>query len=120
MAASMKFTIVGAGAVGGSLGAFLARAGHEVVLVDNVAEHVRAINTHGLQLDGVETFTVCLPAVVPEEMHAPLGAVVVAVKSHHTEAAIAPIGPLLAADEYVVSLQNGLEEPKIARAVGAN
>jgi 2-dehydropantoate 2-reductase len=42
------------------------------------------------------------------------------VKSHDTEAAVAPIVPLLVSDEYVVSLQNGLEEPKIARAVGAD
>jgi 2-dehydropantoate 2-reductase len=89
-----------------------------VVLVDRVAEHVRAINAHGLQLEGVQTFTVRLPALVPEDLRAPLGAVVIAVKSHDTDAAITPIGPLLAPDEYVVSLQNGLEEPKIARVVG--
>src|SRR6266851_2656134 len=116
----MRFTIVGAGAVGGSLGAFLVRAGHDVVLVDRVPEHVRAVNTAGLHLEGVRTFTVNVPALLPEELHGPLGAVVLAVKSHDTEAAIAPIVPLLGEDEYVVSLQNGLEEPKIARAIGTD
>jgi 2-dehydropantoate 2-reductase len=115
----MKFTIVGAGAVGGSLGVFLARAGHEVVLVDQVAEHVRAINEHGLQLEGVRAFQVHVPALLPEQVRAPLGVVVLAVKTHDTAQALVPIAPLLGADEYVVSLQNGLEEPKIARAVGA-
>ena len=116
----MKFTIVGAGAVGGSLGAFLARAGYNVVLVDCVEEHVRAINKAGLQIEGPQAFGVHIPAVLPSRLRAPLGAVVVAVKSHDTESAIDPIARLLAADEYVVSLQNGLEESKIARAIGAH
>lgn len=114
----MKFTIVGAGAVGGSLGAFLARARHDVVLVDSVAEHVQAINANGLQIEGPQAFTERIPALMPTQLQAPLGAVVVAVKSHDTEAAIEPVAPHLGPDEYVVSLQNGLEEPKIAAAVG--
>ena len=115
----MNFTIVGAGAVGGTLGAFLSRAGHGVVLVDRIAEHVRAINADGLQLEGVQNFAVRVPALLPEEMRAPLGVVVIAVKAHDTESAVTAVAPLLGPDEYVVSLQNGLEEPKIARAVGA-
>lgn len=115
----MNFTIVGAGAVGGSLGASLARAGHKVVLVDRAAEHVGAINSDGLKIEGVQNFNVRVPALLPEEMCAPLGVVVIAVKGHDTDSAAAPVAPLLGPDEYVVSLQNGLEEPKIARAVGA-
>jgi 2-dehydropantoate 2-reductase len=114
----VKFTIVGAGAVGGSLGAFLSRAGHEIVLVDSVAEHVEAINARGLQLEGVEPMTAHVRALLPDQLQAPLGTVVLAVKSHHTETAMLPVAPLLGTDEYVVSLQNGLEESKIARAVG--
>lgn len=114
----MKFTIVGAGAVGGSLGAFLARDGHEVLLVDQVEEHVHAINEHGLTLEGAQNFGIRIPAALPKQLRPPLGAVVLAVKSHDTESAVAPIAPLLGIDEYVVSLQNGLEEPKIAAAVG--
>jgi 2-dehydropantoate 2-reductase len=97
----------------------MSRAGHEVVLVDRVADHVAAINADGLQIEGVENFCVRVPAFLPEQLRGPLGAVVLAVKAHDTEAAIAPIAPLVGRDEYVVSLQNGLEEPKIARAVGA-
>jgi 2-dehydropantoate 2-reductase len=115
----MRFTIVGAGAVGGSLGAFLARAGHEVMLIDRAEEHVRAINDGGLRIEGPQAFEVRVPAQGPEQVRGPLGAVVLAVKSHDTEAALAPIARHVALDGYVVSLQNGLEEPKIARLVGA-
>jgi 2-dehydropantoate 2-reductase len=57
--------------------------------------------------------------VLPEEAAGPLRHVLLAVKSRHTEEALKTIAPLLAADGYVVSLQNGLEEYKIARALGA-
>jgi 2-dehydropantoate 2-reductase len=115
----MKLTVVGAGAVGGSLGACLVRAGHEVTLVDKVAEHVAAINDAGLTIEGPQAFSVRLPALLPEQVQGPLGAVVLAVKAHDTEAALAPVAPHVAPDGYVVSLQNGLEEPRVARLVGA-
>jgi ketopantoate reductase len=39
----MKVTVYGAGAIGGTTGAALARAGHDVLLVDSHAPHVGAI-----------------------------------------------------------------------------
>ena len=48
----MTITIYGAGAIGGLAGAYLARAGEDVLLVDKVAEHVDAINRHGLRIIG--------------------------------------------------------------------
>lgn len=115
----MQFTIVGGGAVGGSLGAFLTQAGHAVTLVDKVAEHVATINDAGLRIEGPHAFSVRVPALLPEQVQGPLGAVVLAVKSHDTEQALAPLASHVADDGYVVSLQNGLEEPKVARLVGA-
>jgi 2-dehydropantoate 2-reductase len=114
----MNFTIVGAGAVGGSLGAHLVRAGDAVTLVDRVEEHVQAINDGGLRVEGPQAFTVRVRALLPEQVEGPLDAVVLAVKSHDTQQALAPIAPHVASHGYVVSLQNGLEEPKIARLVG--
>src|SRR5437763_5838468 len=115
----MQFTIVGGGAVGGSLGAFLTQAGHAVTLVDKVAEHVATINDAGLCIEGPHAFSVRVPALLPEQVQGPLGAVVLAVKSHDTGQALAPLASHVADDGYVVSLQNGLEEPKVARLVGA-
>jgi len=53
----MTITIFGAGAIGGTTGAALAEAGHDVLLVDNNAPHVEAINAQGLT---VERLGVCL------------------------------------------------------------
>jgi ketopantoate reductase len=53
----MPITVYGAGAIGGITGAALARAGHDVLLVDSAAAHVDAINTSGLTVerDGAAT-----------------------------------------------------------------
>ena len=46
----MVVTVVGAGAIGGVTGAALARAGHDVLLVDQAADHVAAMNARGLAI----------------------------------------------------------------------
>lgn len=114
----MRFTIIGSGAIGGVTGAYLARAGHAVTFVDVAGEHVAAINDRGLHISGHADFTVRVPACLPHELRGPLGTVILAVKSHHTEEALAPLAQLLGPDEAVLSMQNGLEELKIARIVG--
>ncbi|WP_033295503.1 ketopantoate reductase family protein [Amycolatopsis jejuensis] len=114
----MTIHIVGAGAIGGLVGAYLHEAGHEVVLVDANAEHVAAINARGLQISGEADFTAYPRAVRPEHLTGPLDTVLLAVKSRHTQDALKTIAPLLSDDGFVVSLQNGLEEYPIADAVG--
>ncbi|WIB12689.1 2-dehydropantoate 2-reductase N-terminal domain-containing protein [Curtobacterium sp. MCPF17_052] len=62
----MDITIIGAGAIGGTIGAHMARAGHGVLLCDADADHVAAINANGLHIEGpVEDFTVQVDAVTP-------------------------------------------------------
>ncbi len=111
--------IWGAGAMGGTLGAYWARAGKDVLLVDAVPEHVRAINDTGLRIEGpVEEFTARPPAFTPETVKGVFNRIVLAVKAHHTEAATRQLAPHLAPDGYVLSVQNGLNELTIARIVG--
>ena len=115
----MSYAVVGAGAIGGTVGARLLRAGHDVLLCDADPDHVAAINADGLTLEGpLERFTVPARAVGPDDLPEDLGTVLLAVKHQHTRAALARIAPRLAGDGCVVSLQNGLNEPLIAEAVG--
>ncbi|RMF88133.1 MAG: 2-dehydropantoate 2-reductase [Nitrospinota bacterium] len=117
---SMPLTIYGAGAIGGSLGAYLVRAGEAVLFVDNNREHVQAINTHGLKIDGVRgEFVVSAKAVLPSELSGPLETVLLAVKSQHTVDALSQLLPHLTPASLVVSLQNGLNEEIIAQRIGA-
>eukprot|EP01037_Dinobryon_pediforme_P004248 gene4248-4298_t len=112
--------IWGAGAIGGTIGAYLVRAGHAVRFVDVVADHVAAIETHGLRISGpVDAFTIQAPAVTPDRLRGRFRRVLLAVKAHHTEAAAAMLAPHVAEDGMVVSCQNGLNELVIAEAVGA-
>ena len=115
----MQLTIIGAGAIGGTIGAHLARDGHEILLCDTDREHVDAINRDGLRIEGpVENFTVSVPAVTPQGLPGVLGRVAVAVKSHHTEQAAGLLRGRLAPDGYVVSFQNGLTADAITAVTG--
>ncbi|HEY1931098.1 MAG TPA: 2-dehydropantoate 2-reductase N-terminal domain-containing protein [Acetobacteraceae bacterium] len=113
--------IWGAGAIGGSVGAWLKRAGHDVTFVDVVPEHVAAIGNpaHGLRIVGpVEEFTVTTPALLPAEVSGKWRRIFLAVKAQHTEEATRALAPFLTDDGYVLSLQNGLNEIIIANIVG--
>jgi 2-dehydropantoate 2-reductase len=117
----MRYTVVGAGAIGGTVGAHLVRGGESVLFVDADAAHVRAMRAQGLTVRGFsETFTVPVDAVTPDELPpGPLETVLLAVKAPATEAAVASFAEQLAPDGCIVSLQNGLNELVISRLVGA-
>jgi 2-dehydropantoate 2-reductase len=115
----MTTTIYGAGAIGGLIGACMARAGEDVLLVDKVAEHVDAITTGGLRISGFASFTAHPRACTPAGLRGPLGLTFLAVKSQDTEAALDVLVPLAGPDTVVVSLQNGMNPPRIAERLGA-
>jgi 2-dehydropantoate 2-reductase len=111
----------GAGAIGGTVGVYLARAGHDVTFVDIVPEHVAAIQGPGLHIHGpVTDFTIQAPALLPGEVSGTWDKVFLCVKAHHTAEACRALLPHLAADGYVLSLQNGLCETIIAGIAGAD
>lgn len=112
--------IWGAGAIGGILGAYWARAGLPVQMVDIVAEHATACSTTGLNISGpVEQFRQVVPCVTPQDLRGTFGCIVLAVKAQATEATMAMLLPHLAPDGFVLSAQNGLNELTIARMAGA-
>ncbi len=120
----MRVTVVGAGAIGGTTGVMLHRAGHDVTLVDRAADHVATINENGYRISGFVDVIERVPAIVPDQLpqhvaeHGQLGMVVLAVKAMDTESAAAMIAPFLAPDGFIVSYQNGLNEERIAKIVG--
>ena len=94
-----RILIWGAGAIGGSVGAWLRRAGHDVTFVDVVAEHVAAIRDIGLRITGpVEEFSVRVPAFTPADVDGVWQRVFLAVKAQDTEAATRALTPHLAQD----------------------
>ena len=112
-------TIYGAGAIGGLTGACLARAGEDVLMVDKVADHVEAMNRRGLRITGGADFTARVRACAPADLAGPLGLTFLAVKSQDTDAALDVLAPLAGPDTAVVSMQNGMNPPRLAERLGA-
>lgn len=106
----MKVAIVGAGAIGGVIGARLALQGHEVSLLARGA-HLDAIRREGLtlvdHLDGGRAVQ-RLPASDEPADFGPQDLVVIALKAHAIAPMLPRLRPLLAADTVVVPAINGL------------
>ncbi len=116
----VQFTVIGSGAIGGTVGAYLVRDGHDVLFCDIDPAHVAAVNANGLRIEGpVDAFTVPAHAVVPDDLPPVVEHAIIAVKSQHTAAAAGLLPERLADDGYVLSLQNGLTADAIAAEVGA-
>jgi 2-dehydropantoate 2-reductase len=122
-----RIAVVGTGALGGYVGGYLAHHGHDVTLIDMWPEHIEAIRARGLELDGItpeEKFTVTraqtmhITEVQSLARQKPVDIAFVAVKSYDTEWATTMIRPYLAANGCVVSLQNCMNEERIASLVG--
>jgi 2-dehydropantoate 2-reductase len=116
----LKVCIVGAGALGCSIGAALAQAGSQVWLVNRSQPHVQAINAHGLRVrDDDGERVVRVRAATDAAGIGPVDLVVVLVKSYDTRAAIEAATSLLGPVTVVMSLQNGLgHEDVLAEVVG--
>ena len=114
------YTIVGGGAIGGTLAFHLAEAGHPVRIVDADAAHVAAVRDHGLVLRGAAgDRKVPVAAATPAETAEVDDRVLLCVKAQATDTAMTWLAPRLPATGFVVSLQNGLNEETIAGYVGA-
>ena len=121
-----RIVVVGAGAVGSYTGAHMAKAGEDVTFLDFWPENVEAINRDGIRVthhQGPEPFSVKARALhLTEAQHlakeAPVDIAFVCVKSYDTEWATTLIRQYLAPGGYVVSLQNCINEERIAGIVG--
>jgi 2-dehydropantoate 2-reductase len=120
---SRHIVFIGAGAVGGYVGGHLTRAGEDVTLIDAWPEHVRAMRSHGLRLSGsqgehvvpVRAYSL---ADVQALTYKPVDIAIICTKSYDTEWAATLIAPYLAPSGYAVSMQNGINEERIARVLG--
>src|SRR5262245_30787761 len=89
----------GAGAIGGTVGAYLRRTGEPVMFVDRDAAHVDAIATHGIEITGpIAAFKVAAEARAPSDLTGTFDTVLLCVKAQDTAAAAEVLAPFLAAD----------------------
>ena len=105
----MKIAVVGAGAMGSVYAGLLASAGNEVWAIDTWREHVDAIRTKGLRVEGASgDRTVRVDATTDTSEPGPCDLVIIATKADGVASAAASIGPLLRSDSLVLTIQNGL------------
>ena len=117
-----RIVVLGAGAIGSSVGADLTRAGHDVVLIDQWPAHVEAMKANGLRV-----------VMSDEDLHTPVRAyhlcevctlnqrfdiVLLAAKSYDTCWMAEFIKPYLKPDGVLVGLQNGMNDESIVPIVG--
>lgn len=116
----MRIAIVGAGAVGGTMGALLSRAGHDVVFVAR-GESLAAIRAAGVTLV-TPSETVATGPLAAFEDPARAGAcdaVVVTVKAWQVAPVAPSLAPLVAGGGFALPVQNGVEAAEqLAAALG--
>ncbi len=105
----MRFTIVGAGATGGFLGARLARAGLDVTLVAR-GPHLRAMREHGVRVIEPDGSSFTARPACTDDLEAAAGAdvVIVTLKAHGLPAIAPRLGAALGPETAVVFAQNGV------------
>src|SRR4030065_2329363 len=115
----MKICILGAGALGSSIGGVLTEAGLEVHLIDTWTEPVNAMNRQGLKLrEDASDRAVKVRAATDCQGIGPADLILVLVKSYHTKEAIENAGPIIGDKNVVLSFQNGLGNEDILAEVG--
>ena len=118
-----RLLFIGAGAIGSYLGGHLARAGHDVTLVDPWAEQVETIRRNGLSVSGPHDPFVVRPAAVHVHEAARLPGdfefAVVAMKAYDTAWATQLALRHAAPAGAVVSAQNCWPDPIVAGVAGA-
>ncbi len=118
----MRFVVIGAGAIGGVVGARLYESGCDVVLIARGPHH-DAIASRGLTLETPEqrtTLAIAVAASPGEVGFAADDVVLLATKSQDTENALDALRDASAVATPVVCLQNGVENERIAARRFAN
>ena len=106
----MKIAVIGAGAMGSVYAGLLADAGNEVWAIDLWQEHLDAIESDGLRVEGASGDRVVRTIRVSSEAAAagPCDLVIIATKASGVEAAARAVAPLLQEQSLVLTIQNGL------------
>ncbi|EFK96084.1 2-dehydropantoate 2-reductase [sediment metagenome] len=116
----MKIVIVGPGAIGCLVAAFLSKSRQEIWLLDKDKERASRINQQGIIVEGISgnwqaqvKATACAEDIGSAEL------IIICVKSYHTKEAIIQAKLLIKDESRVLTLQNGIGNIEIlGEAVG--
>ena len=114
----MKPAINGAGSLGTVLGAYIAKAGYQIDLINRNAAHVAALKESGAHIVGKVEMTVPVRALLPEEMTETYDLIFLMTKQLDNEAVVRSLLPHLEKEGAIVTMQNGMPELSVSEVVG--
>ena len=106
----MKIAVVGAGAIGGYVGGWLAAAGEDVTFIARGA-NLEAIRKCGMRVIGEDGLEIVASTVAAHQRTADAGVqdmVILAVKAHQVAAIAHDLDPLCGDETTIVTMQNGI------------
>ncbi|HQZ46005.1 MAG TPA: 2-dehydropantoate 2-reductase [Usitatibacteraceae bacterium] len=106
----MRFCIVGAGAIGGFVGAKLALAGEDVTFIAR-GRNLEAINARGMHVyyrDGREEIATTVRATDDYAAAGAFDVVILAIKAHQVGSVAGKLVSLFGPDTVVIPMQNGI------------
>jgi 2-dehydropantoate 2-reductase len=119
-----RIAVLGVGAIGGTIGAYLIRGGYDIVLIDQWAAHVEKVRNDGLTLsDPEEEFTVPAKALHLSDIsnvREQFDIVFLSVKSYDTRWSTYMIEPYLKPTGFILPAQNSLNDEMVASIAGYN
>jgi 2-dehydropantoate 2-reductase len=116
----MKITVIGPGAIGCLLSAFLSKAEEEVWLLDKDRQRANIIKEQGIKIEGVSgDWQAKVSAASSADEIGRCDLIIIAVKSYDTKEALKNIKPLLGDTSLVLTLQNGLGNVEIISEVAS-
>ncbi len=120
--AEKRIVIMGAGAAGSYLGAYMTREGHDVTLLDMWGEHVESMRSNGLRASGTQDdFTIPVKAFHLSDamqLEGDFDIGFLAMKSYDTEWAAHFLKRLVRQDGVIVSSQNCMNDRLVASIAG--
>lgn len=114
----MRAAIYGAGSLGTILGAYIARNGGSIELINRNRAHVEALRNNGATITGTVNFAQPVTAYTPQEMSGKYDIVFLMTKQQQNTEVVNHIKGFLADDGVIVTLQNGIPELGIGDIVG--
>ena len=114
----MRIAIMGEGSIGTVLGAFIAKKGFDVTLIDPYQEHVDALNKNGAHIVGTVDFVQPVKAITPDQMEGIYDVIIYMAKQTYNDTAIPQIKAHIDENSTVCVCQNGIPEYAVSEAIG--
>lgn len=113
-----KYMIYGAGAMGTILGAYLSKAGTDVLLVSRNKDHVEALSKNGAEVMGKDNFTAKVKAVTPDKITDKYDCIFLMTKQRGNDRLPTELKKYLTDDGVICTTQNGLPEISVSEQIG--